>query len=203
MEFTRACRSSHLASLKLVFSLRYPEFWISRIILLFLSSYRPIRTWHHDCLDYAPPTIVEKKDFFSQNPPTWWFASIYASDLPCTAFSQALPVNSFDLRSDHVTRNAFAGRNNEASGPGKPRITTPLLCSSTCKPYVLVCLICISKPGIIFRDILSLFFEILFLSLSLEIAQRTSLPRNSWYIGVLNECAIKWNLQILISLNYC
>lgn len=95
MEFTRACRSSHLASLKLVFSLRYPEFWISRIILLFLSSYRPIRTWHHDCLDYAPPTIVEKKDFFPQNPPTWWFASIYASDLPVRRFPR--PSRSIHL----------------------------------------------------------------------------------------------------------
>ena len=64
IEFTRACRSSHLASLKLVLSLRHPEFRISRIILLIFSSFRPIQTWHHDCLDYVPPTIVEKKDFF-------------------------------------------------------------------------------------------------------------------------------------------
>ena len=68
MEFTRACRSSHLASLKLVLSLRHPEFRMSRIILLIFSSFRPIQTWHHDCLDYAPPTIVEmKRTFFPES----------------------------------------------------------------------------------------------------------------------------------------
>ena len=39
---------------------------------------------------------------------------------PCTAFSQSLSVNS--LRFDHVTRNALAARNIEASGLGKGKL---------------------------------------------------------------------------------
>ena len=128
-------------------SLRYPEFRISRIILLFFRLFALFKldimivcTVHH--------LLSLKKRTFS---PESSNLMIYF-DLPCTAFSQAFRVNSFHLRLDHVTRNAFAARNNEAYGPGKPRITILILCSSTCKPYVLVCLICTSKPGIIFRD---------------------------------------------------
>ena len=43
---------------------------------------------------------------------------------PCTAFSQSLSVNS--LRFDHVTRNALAARNIEASGLGKGNLDLDL-----------------------------------------------------------------------------
>lgn len=63
IEFTRACRLSHLASLKLVLSLRHPEIRISKIILPFIRLFVPFKldivivcTVHH--------RLLLKKGFF-------------------------------------------------------------------------------------------------------------------------------------------